>query len=191
MFRIHVEGIDELQRRFGRLPADVLRVMTAAMGGAVEIVRRGVAKYPKTTEANKPGRWSIKTRKPMGYYERGKGWWYPVRKRATLGPKPKKSEGSLRAAKTIRETSPVVGYRLSATSEVLGKSWATKVTPISGGVRGTLGTRASYAPAVQDKERQAAFHKARGWPTVQEVLEKSAERIAALFRVAIRSILGR
>lgn len=191
MFHIHIEGLEQLQRRFGLLPADVVQAMTAAMGGAVEIIRRGVAKYPKTTEANKPGRWSIRTRKPMGYYERGKGWWYPVRRRATLGQKPKKSEGSLRAAKIIRETSPVVGYRLSATSEVLGKSWTTKVAPISGGVRGTIGTRASYAPPVQDKELQAAFHKARGWPTVQEVLEKNAERIARLFQTVLHRILER
>lgn len=192
MFHIHIEGLDQLQHLFGRLPAEVVRVMTAAMGGAVEIIRKGVAKYPKSTEANKPGRWSVKTKKPMGYYERGKGWWYPVKRKATLGPKPKKSFGSLRAAKVIRETSPVVGYRLSiAESEVLGKSWTTKVSPISGGVRGTIGTRASYAPFVQDKIKQASLHAARGWPTVQEVLGKNAERIAKLFQAALRRILGR
>lgn len=155
MFRIHVDGLDQLQRRFGRLPAEVVRIMTAAMGGAVEIVRGGVAKYPKATAANKPPGLN-----GYSWYERGFGT------RTVTGK----------------------GY---PTSETLGKSWTTKVTPISGGVRGTIGTRASYAPFVQDKTRQAQFHTARGWLTVQEVLEKNAERIAKLFQAALRRVMGK
>lgn len=153
MFRVHIEGLEQLQRRFGLLPAEVMRVINAAMGGAVEIIRGGVAKYPKATAANKPPGLN-----GYSWYERGFG------------------------------TRTVTG-RAYPTSETLGKSWTTKVTPISGGVRGTVGTRTSYAPFVQDKERQAAFHRARGWPTVQGVLEARAEKIAALFRAAIQRVL--
>ena len=46
-----------------------------------------------------------------------------------------------------------------AASEMLGKSWTTRVK--NRGLLGVLGNKASYGPFVQDKERQAGFHRAR------------------------------
>lgn len=56
------------------------------------------------------------------------------------------------------------------TSETLGRSWTTQVRGFGQNMRAFAGTRASYAPYVQDAERQAGWHGARGWVTVQEVL---------------------
>jgi hypothetical protein len=39
----------------------------------------GYASYPPATEANRPGRVD-QDGNPMGYYERGRGWWYPVKR---------------------------------------------------------------------------------------------------------------
>ena len=39
--------------------------------------------YAPESEANAPGR-TDRNGEPMGYYERGRGWWYPVKGRDTI-----------------------------------------------------------------------------------------------------------
>jgi hypothetical protein len=87
-------------------------------------------------------------------------------------------------------TKTVTG-RSYPTSEVLGKSWTTEIKTLGGTVRGVVGTRVSYARYVQDEEKQAAFHTARGWPTAQGVLKERADDIQAFFAHMIRNILQR
>jgi hypothetical protein len=72
------------------------------------------------------------------------------------------------------------------TSEMLGKSWTTRVE--NRGRRGVLGTKVSYAPFVQDKSRQASFHAARGWKTVQDVMQERAARVVEGIQLAIRGL---
>lgn len=43
----------------------------------------GYAGYAPSSEANLPGRIDGDG-EPMGYYERGRGWWYPVKRASTL-----------------------------------------------------------------------------------------------------------
>ncbi|HPO87434.1 MAG TPA: hypothetical protein PLN86_16450 [Candidatus Hydrogenedentes bacterium] len=43
----------------------------------------GYAGYPPSSEANLPGRID-ENGEPMGYYERNRGWWYPVKRLSTL-----------------------------------------------------------------------------------------------------------
>jgi hypothetical protein len=64
-------------------------------------------------------------------------------------------------------------------SETLGKRWTTETT--QGGDMGVVGNNASYVRWIHDEEKQARFHEATGWPTVQQVLEDR--------RVLIRDIL--
>ena len=74
------------------------------------------------------------------------------------------------------------------TSQMLGKSWTTKVE--DGGMRGIVGTKVTYAPWVQDRNRQASYHRRRGWVTVQDVAEKYGAEIVAKLERAIKALLG-
>ena len=76
----------------------------------------------------------------------------------------------------------------SKTSETLGRSWTTAVK--DQGLTVEVGAHASYAPYVQDREQQAWFHKARGWRTVQDVVEEDGERIANQVREALEKKLN-
>ena len=78
-----------------------------------------------------------------------------------------------------------------ATSEVLGRSWGTDIQGFGASIKGIVGTRASYAPWVQDEEQQAPFHRRRGWPTVEGVLEEKGPKIQRLFEQIIAKILAR
>lgn len=61
------------------------------------------------------------------------------------------------------------GHSIYRTSEMLGRSWT--VGSENQGLTWYTGTRVSYARHVQDREKQAYFHKARGWITAQDVVE--------------------
>lgn len=153
--QLEIQGLEELRAAFKEWPKQIARAMQAAMKGATEMVRGGVAKYPPATIANRPPG-------PKGYswYERGFG------------------------------TRTVTG-KAYQTSETLGKSWTTEVRGFAAGVRGIVGAKASYAPFVQDEDRQARFHKERGWLTVQDVLKRKTEAIVRLFEIAIAKVLRR
>jgi len=66
-------------------PQQVLRHLTNAMQDVLLIIQGdlGYASYPPSSEANMPGRFDSNG-DPMGYYERGRGWWYPVKRPETL-----------------------------------------------------------------------------------------------------------
>jgi len=54
------------------------------------------------------------------------------------------------------------------TSEMLNRSWGIK--RLRWGMQ--LGSRASYSPVVHHHEEQASFHKARGWVTDKQAVDK-------------------
>ena len=58
-----------------------------------------------------------------------------------------------------------------AESQRLGPSWAVELQPF--GV--IVGTRVTYAPFVQDAERQQPFHRNTGWKTDQKAAQEVAE----------------
>ncbi|HUV67106.1 MAG TPA: hypothetical protein VMW24_24675 [Sedimentisphaerales bacterium] len=68
-------------------------------------------------------------------------------------------------------------------SERLSPSWTTKVA--SGGLSATIGTKASYARLVQDRDVQTEMHKRTGWVTAQDVVEKESDRIVDMIGDAI------
>ncbi len=70
----------------------------------------------------------------------------------------------------------------SRTSETLGRRWTTRVSPREARV----GNNASYAPFVQGRDQQAAFHARRGWKTLEDVGEKEAQRVIRQIEAAIR-----
>ena len=70
----------------------------------------------------------------------------------------------------------------SRTSETLGRRWTTRVSSREA----RIGNNASYAPFVQGRDQQAAFHARRGWKTLEDVGEKEAQRVIRQIEAAIR-----
>ena len=161
-FRYKVHGAKQLERAFAEAPARIMRGLKAMMGGAVELIRSGVAEYPPETAGNKP----------RGFTSGGQNTWYE----RGFGSRWARKDGSVGSAET---------------SEALGRSWTTEVRGFAAGVRGIVGTKASYAPLVQDEKRQAAVHKRNKWPTVQGVFKDKAREIVHLFDSVIARIIRR
>jgi hypothetical protein len=77
---------------------------------------------------------------------------------------------------------PTSKYRRTMT---LWRSITTRTHPLSwsgietgfGEVRGYVGTKVKYAHWVIDRDRQAWFHRQRGWWTLQDVIEDNQDRI--------------
>lgn len=181
---LRIEGADALMKKLGRVEGK--KVLRPVMTAAVRTLKSAVAKYPPASEGNAKGRFNIKTGKPMGYYERGRGWWYPVMRRPTLGERPLKSEGAMRA----RRGFGFAGYKLAkgGTSETLGRKWTTKSE--MGGLRREIGNAASYGPLVQDRNQQAGIHRKRGWKTIQEVATEQWPKLLGMIEAEIRKALA-
>lgn len=196
-----IQGFDQLAKALKDSPAAVLPLVREAMLKSVLVVEGLLKTYPPETDANKPGRWrQIKNKKsvslrPMGYYERRAGWWYPVMRGATLGPKPKKSEGAMTAKRARKAyglvgSGGVAGYKLIRSSEDLGKHWTHEVQAASTGIIGIVGNIASYAVPVQGpRVVQIKRMKAIGWPNVDDALEQAMPDIEAAFSEAVDKLL--
>lgn len=188
-FRIPLARLAEVRDRLqAGASAAQLR---AAMAAILNDLWRGVAQYPPVSSY--PGRVSLVTRKPMGYYERGRGWWYPVMRSDTLGAIGK-GAGNVRTPKALRAYTRVAGYRLAGggTSEALGRKWAMSISTSPQALRGTLYNPASYAVHVQGARdtQQAAYMRKLGWHSVDDVVEAQLADIRATLTQAITAFLA-
>ena len=176
---LEIKGLAELQRAVADAPEIALPIMTAAMEQAVALLHDAVATYPPATEANRPGR--FRNGRPVGYYERGRGWWMPITNKAEMPRKTGKALGVIRGNKKFG----TVGYKLAGggKSELLGRKWTTTVTKVDGGMVGEVGNTASYAREVQG-DRQKPYHARRGWPTLDGTVDRLAEDIIRIFEDA-------
>ncbi len=75
------------------------------------------------------------------------------------------------------------------TSQALGRSWNVQVKGVGAEIKSIIGTRVTYAPYVQSRERQVWFHKMRGWQTIEDALDKKRDELAEFFRQAIARAL--
>jgi hypothetical protein len=184
--RITVTGLKELDRALEMAPAKTRATLKRAMGKALAILQNSAATYPRRSEANQPGRFSLTTKRPMGYYERGRGWWYPVMKKTTLP----EALGKTRGAQKARRRTGVTGYKLAGggKSELLGRKWTTRVVVGEQAVQGVLGNNVSYAKYVQG-DRQSRVHARRGWLTLKEIVAQKSDDIAAVFDSEIDDLL--
>lgn len=94
------------------------------------------------------------------WYERG------------YGPKWMRKDGSVKGLKT---------------SETLGRKWSVVARSDTEVV---VGNNASYAPFVQSAEKQANFHRQRGWRTDDMAIKETAPKIVAMAQREIDRILG-
>lgn len=73
------------------------------------------------------------------------------------------------------------------TSETLGRKWT--IGSRNRGLTWIVGNNVSYGPYVQDEDKQAAFHKRRGWKTTQTVAKEEAETVNKFVKKEIDRIL--
>jgi hypothetical protein len=142
--------------------------------------------YPEATAANRPGRVDGKGR-PMGYYERNRGQWYPIKHKPVGGvAKFGKAQGIVRARKAQRAQG-VFAFKLNPTSQQLGKSWTSEVQVGNAEIVGVVGTDVTYAPAVQGVDQAAVFAQI-GWPRIDTALEQADPDIQAAWNEMLNQI---
>lgn len=181
--------LNSLLDALNQAPERARPLIVDAMQKSLDLLHDMLAEYPPATEANQPGRYSLRTHRPMGYYERGRGYWYPVLRKETLGGRVGKRQGAAPLPRHLRGMTAVAGYKLRRTSERLGSRWTTRVQVSDQAIEGVVGTTVSYADYVQG-QRQAGFHGAHGWQTAGEALQDAADEIRSYFEAAARNIAG-
>lgn len=189
---LEIGDFDELLKALKDAPQIAIPLLTEAMNNSLAQLHDELAQYPAATDANQPGRVDADGN-PKGYYERGRGWWYPVRKSATLGEKLGVAYGAETAKRAARrnqvKTVPAVtGYKLGKRSQTLGKKWTTRVDSSDTEIVGEIGTLVSYADYVQGN-RQANFHAARKWETANAALERATPQIEGNFAEAVEKLI--
>jgi hypothetical protein len=159
-------------------PDGFLPVLEASMKNILDEYKQVAEVYAPESEANRPGRFD-KHGKPMGYYERGRGWWYPLMTRSTLQSNLRTiGEGMLKTGKSKAVNAfliagGVAGYRLIPSSQQMDKRWTVEVERKANEVIGILANSATYSGYVQGME-QTVLHASRQWRTVMTSWEDTA-----------------
>lgn len=73
------------------------------------------------------------------------------------------------------------------TSETLGRKWTTR--SLNQGLTQVVGNNVSYGPFVQSAEKQAAFHRKRGWKTTEDVAAEEADTVNKFVKDEIDKVL--
>ena len=163
---VEIEGLDELIKKLRDLGQ--LRKVHAGIRAAAIYVKGKIAKYPRSTFANKPrgfnSVYSMTSRRALNsWYQRGYG------------------------TKWVRKDGSVKG---SKTSENLGKKWTSKYNKDR--FEAKVGNNASYAIFAQGpKQDGQAKHMARiGWKSIDTVAEKETKRVQEYVYEAVRRAIG-
>jgi len=194
---LRLDGFAEFERALAEAPDKAMAAMERAMHTSVNLLEGRAKIYPPATSANRPGRVRGDGR-PMGYYERHRGWWYPLTTSRTLGgSRYGKSRGLVRAPKALR--GQVLAYRLAkrrgkpGSSEFLGQRWASEVRRDGSAILGVVGNTASYAGPVKGFRegdlRQSRRMQAIGWPSIEDDFEAVTPDIQAAFDGAVDGLL--
>lgn len=190
-----VEGFDSLERGLEQAPELAMREITAAMQRSVLTLQGWIAVYPPESEGNLPGRVKVVTRngrtraEPLGYYERGRGWWYPLKRRpeGKVGKRLGTQRLSKKQAEALGMLGVVAGYRLRRTSERLGTRWTSEVVVRADAVIGEVGTVVGYADAVQGAGQRDIFAE-RKWGTIDQALAACEDDIVGYFEQAAENV---
>jgi hypothetical protein len=80
-----------------------------------------------------------------------------------------------------------VPYRRGSSpgSKDLQNSWNVRTD--NQGFRAIVGTGVSYARLVQDKAKQATYHKITGWPTTEDIVKEHKNEIIEKIQQALRN----
>ncbi len=158
-------------------PENFIHYADNAMMHIMDEFKAEMEVYAPEDEANAPGRIGPDG-EPLGWYERGRGWWYPIKRMNTLqlaGRVAGAGAGLSRAkfGKRVgvvpgKRVSGVVGYKLIPSSEQMGDRWVVAVITEDDVVIGRLFNGASYSDYVQGLG-QSALMAERQWNAVLDI----------------------
>jgi hypothetical protein len=191
-----VEGWEAFQDALARQPEVAVPIIVDSMDKVGSIVTGRVKAIPPAGPGNQKGRLDSNGQ-PMGFYERGRGWWYPVKGQKTLGEKPLKSRGTQGAPKALEKA--IAGYKLAkgkngnpGTSEQLSRSFSwTPPAPSGDGssIDVTVGNNASYTKEVTGPHTdQAKRMAAIGWVSIDDAVANSRDDIDAICQEALNRL---
>ena len=185
-FTVSITGLDEFVAKLSEFKARLTIAMQGAGAAAATMIietEGGPDNYPPLSEANQPGRYSVRTHKPMGYYERGIGWYYPVMN------KPPTVRGISRSVPKVRGYG-VAGYKLSNSNRSSVLKQKAEITHDNADVIITIpAEKVHYAEYVVG-DYQAKFHAARGWRTLKSIAEGKRPEITAEYDRAIANLIS-
>ena len=187
---LYVDGFDDLMKAIEQMPDKAIPLAIKAMDQSALAIIGEVKQYPSETAANRPGRFNALGR-PLGYYQRGEGWYYPIMQRSTIaGIRSGRATGVNRGNKYTRAMG-VAGYkRGKKTSEELGRKWAHKTEMEGSEVVTSVGNNASYVLPVQGPiNEQSKVMAAIGWEAIDDAIDKVKPDIDAAFSDAADQIL--
>ncbi len=183
-------------------PSGFFPILGDAMENILSVFEVVASEYAPESEANRPGRTDSEGH-PIGYYERGRGWWYPLVTKQTINMKEELptlrphllAPKTMEAKTLLAERIPMVsGYRLVPNSEKMHDQWEQGVGITQREVTGYLRNTASYSSYVQGPD-QIQLHKSRDWQTVmvswndpevqRAVDEQTTQAIIKFFRVGV------
>jgi len=179
-------GLEQLQAKLKRLENIGETLGPTLIAGAAEL-RTWLVEYPPATSANQPP-----NPPPGTYYKRGTGSIY-VHSGAKLHSRTIKQKDKW--GHTIKILGKQTYYAkgsttVRATSQHLNRSWSQKQTVNKRQAQVVISTRATYAPYLHDKTKQARFHGARGWRTVQAAFQMFGPKIVARIKAELDRVLG-
>jgi hypothetical protein len=179
--RITVRNADKLAAALLKVPSAFKRIIAeAGKEAALEILNtEGIRRYPPANEGNQPGRFNMRTRRPMGYYVRGRTSYYPIM--GVLAAKDTKSKARM------RKMTGVAGYRavVPYTSERYGTKYYVK----SEGYTTIIGNSASYARYLTDDADQSRLMAARGWRKLYDVAVEKLPKLTRIYESWIDKML--
>lgn len=146
-----------------------LGAVNAALTEAAVYLKGKIDEYPPSK--SRPGRISLRTRRPMGWYKRGTGWMSPI----------------VRNGVAVR----YVNYR--ATSETLGRKWTIAS---QGPLTVVVGNNVSYGPYVQSAVKvggagpQSRLMRAYGWKTVEDVVKQEESAVVKQIEARLTKQFG-
>lgn len=188
---LYVDGFDDLRKAFDQAPQIAMPILVKAMDKSALAIIGEVEGYPPETAANHPGRVD-KDGRPMGYYVRGEGWYYPIMRRETIaGIRSGRFTGVNRGTKLTRAVG-IAGYkRGKKTSEELGRSWAHKTAIEDNEIVTSIGNNASYVLPVQGPiQEQSRVMAGIGWEAIDNAIDKIMPDIDAIFSDAADEIVA-
>jgi hypothetical protein len=186
---MRIEGLSGLIEKLDTV--EKMSDVSAAIRAAGLYLKGKISVYPSASPANQPGRWYRDPNgyaHPMGYYERGRGWWYPIMTPSAPGTKYRKAMGMTGAGAGRRSGVAYYKQDRHKRSETLGRRWTTaQPNPFMA----VVGNNASYIRFVQG-DKQAHFHARRGWKKALDIAKAEMRYILDEFvRKALLKVLSR
>lgn len=185
MSKLDTSQFDEFIQKAYHVDKATLPIFVKALTYMGLVTIGELREYPPSGPGNAPGRFDLQQR-PVGFYERGRGWWSPIVKRGIVARGNKR-----RGVISGTEAQGVSYYKLHRTSELLSKKWNQEVTANeqAGFAEVVIGNSASYEQWVQGS-KQSNVMAAIGWETADAAVDKLEPQYDEVLSIAVDEIVA-